>query len=68
MTNNLNRILRIFAALTIILTIPTIIGSFFGMNVPIPFAHSEHAFSIILGAAIITSYAVFNIFNKNKWL
>jgi magnesium transporter len=68
MTNNLNRILRFFAALTIILTIPNIFGSFFGMNVPIPFAESPYTFAGVAGLALITSLVLYVVFSKNKWL
>ncbi|MBO7388682.1 MAG: magnesium transporter CorA family protein [Methanomicrobium sp.] len=38
--NNMNRIMKILASVTIILSIPTMIASFFGMNVPLPFQES----------------------------
>ena len=68
MTNNLNRVLRFFAALTIILTIPTIVGSMLGMNVPVPLANSETAFFAILGSTILATVLAFLIFVKNKWI
>ena len=68
MTNNLNRVLRFFAALTIILTIPTIVGSMLGMNVPVPLASSSTAFYTILGSTILATIIVFIIFVKNKWI
>ena len=54
--NNMNRIMKILASVTIILSIPTMIASFFGMNVPLPFQESPMMtvalFLISLGIAL----------------
>ena len=36
--------MKILTSLTIVLTIPTIIGGLFGMNVKLPFSNREDAF------------------------
>lgn len=43
-SNNLNNVMKILTSLTIVLTIPTIMGGIFGMNVKLPFANREDAF------------------------
>ena len=43
-SNNLNRVMKLLTSLTIILSIPTIVASFFGMNVKVPFQNYTHAF------------------------
>jgi magnesium transporter len=68
MTNNLNRVLKMLAALTVVLTIPTIIGSFFGMNVAIPLSSKPQAFWVILASSIILSLLALVVFFRNKWL
>lgn len=68
MTNNLNRVIKLLTALTIVLTVPTIAASFFGMNVPIPFADSPHGFLAVLGGTLLVSAAVLGLFVKNRWL
>ena len=35
-SNNLNQVMKFLASVTILLAIPTVISSFFGMNVPVP--------------------------------
>lgn len=54
-SNNLNIKMKFLTGITIVLSIPTMISSFFGMNVKVPFAHIGGAFLIIgiisLGAA-----------------
>ena len=47
-SNNLNIVMKFLTSVTIILTIPTMIASFFGMNVPLPFGSSPYGFLIIL--------------------
>ncbi len=67
LTNNLNRIIKLFTSLTIILTIPTIVSSFFGMNVNLPIAHPESFFHILIGTVVVSGVLV-TIFIKNDWL
>ncbi len=68
MTNNLNRVIKVLTALTIILTVPTIISSFYGMNVTLPGAQTPHAFwSVLAGTAGIV-IVLLAIFRRNRWL
>lgn len=67
-TNNLNRIIKLLTVLTIILTIPTIVGSFFGMNVKLPIESNPYAFWIIIGLTFIISLVVLYILKKKEWL
>ena len=39
-SNNLNSVMKVLTSITIIMTIPTMIFSFFGMNVPLPWQNS----------------------------
>ena len=55
-SNNLNQVMKFLAAVTILLAIPTVISSFFGMNVPVPMEESTRAFSyifVISGALVV---------------
>lgn len=67
-SNNLNNVMKILTSLTIVLTIPTIIGGVFGMNVALPFAKSENAFLIITGITIFLCYLVIRILKKKNLL
>ncbi len=66
-TNNLNQTFKRLTSIAIFLTIPTVVGGLFGMNVSIPFAEYEHAFSLIL--AIIATLVAFAIlfFRRRRW-
>ncbi len=52
-SNNLNLVMRFLASVTIILAIPTMLSSFWGMNVPVPFADSEYGFVIVFIMAFL---------------
>lgn len=45
-SNNLNSVMKVLTSITIILTIPTMIFSFFGMNVPLPLQGTTGVFAI----------------------
>ncbi len=67
-TNNLNRTFKRLTSIAIFLTIPTIIGGLWGMNVRLPFADHQYGFGIVLMLiAICISIAIY-IFNRKKWL
>lgn len=68
MTNNLNQVIKLLTALTVVFTIPTMVASFYGMNVRVPLETSEHAFSIILGGTVLAALTVFVVFQRRKWL
>lgn len=67
-SNNLNVIMKILAALTIALNIPTIIFSFYGMNVELPWQENHFGFAyIIFLSVLLTAFAMY-IFYKRDWL
>lgn len=68
LTNNLNKVIKFFTAITIVLTIPTIIASVFGMNVKLPLANHPGAFIIIILLTIIISVVLIGFFIYEKWL
>lgn len=65
-SNNLNNVMKILTSLTIVLTIPTIIGGIFGMNVKLPFADREDAFWWIFAiTALLCVIAIRSLRKKN---
>lgn len=57
-SNNLNGVMKFLTSITIVLAIPTMISSFWGMNVNLPFQNSPIGFQIMIVIAIITTLAV----------
>jgi magnesium transporter len=66
-SNNLNVVMKLLTSFTIILMIPTLIASIYGMNVDLPFQRSPHAFLITIGISLSLSVTSVLIFLKNKW-
>jgi magnesium transporter len=66
-SNNLNSVMKFLASITIVLSIPTIVASFFGMNVGLPFAAHSAAFWLILGISVAISFVIVLIFMKRDW-
>lgn len=67
-TNQLNKTIKLLTALTIILSIPTMIASLYGMNVDLPLSSSPFAFLIIMGGITVASLLSFLLFQRKKWL
>lgn len=68
LTNNLNTTIKTLTVLTILLTIPTIIASLYGMNVHLPFMDHGYAFWLVLGFIVLVLVSVITVFKKIKWL
>lgn len=54
-SNNVNTIMKTLTVVTIVLTIPTLVASFFGMNVGVPFENKDYGFWIAFVISIILS-------------
>ena len=67
-SNNLNIVMKTLTAITIVMTVPTVIASLFGMNVPIPFGLSEnpYAFLIVIAISAVVSLAVTLFMKRGK--
>lgn len=66
-SNNQNIVMKFLAAITIVLSIPTMIASFYGMNFDIlPGARSPIGFYLTVGAALIIAFIIVLIFKKKK--
>lgn len=62
--NNLNLVMKFLASITIIMSIPTMIGSFWGMNVPMPFGENSLGFPIVITISVIATCIVAIFFNR----
>jgi magnesium transporter len=67
-SNNLNRVMKLLTSLTILLSIPTIVASYFGMNVALPLADKEWAFPITIVIALVIAGALALVFWKKRYL
>ena len=67
-TNNLNKIIKLLTVMTILLTIPTMIGGIYGMNVALPFQDNPMIFAYLMWFTILICTVTFLIFYYKKWL
>ena len=65
-SNNLNLTIRRLTLITIILMVPTLIASFYGMNVPLPAQEFPYMSSIIIGVSIMISLLVAWYFQRKR--
>ncbi len=71
-SNNLNVVMKLLAIITLIISIPTLVASLFGMNVKVPFGKNDLGFYIIIGISILLAIfggVLLHIVTKssNKW-
>ncbi len=66
-SNNLNNVMKRLTSITIILSLPILVTSIYGMNVELPYQHSQHAFYIPVIISIIISVLIGWYFLKKKW-
>lgn len=66
--NNLNVVMEFLAAVTIILALPTLIASFYGMNVALPLQNSPHAFTLTIALSLLVCLVVALAFARRRWL
>lgn len=66
-SNNLNIVMKLLATVTIVLSIPTMIASFFGMNFDvIPLGHNPYGFAITIVITLLISLLVALFFRKKN--
>lgn len=64
----LNATFKRLTSIAIFMTIPTIVGGLYGMNIALPFAHHEYAFLEVVGAIVALAGIAIYIFHRKKWL
>ena len=57
-SNNLNSVMKTLTSITIVLAVPTMISSFWGMNVKLPFEGNPFGFAIMITLAVATTLIV----------
>lgn len=66
-SNNLNSIMKQLTLISIILMIPTLIASLYGMNVPNSLQNSHYGFSVVLIISLFLSIIGVWLFKKKNW-
>jgi len=66
-SNNLTVVMKFLTSITIILALPTLIASIYGMNVALPFQDNSHAFAIVMGMSFVLSISIVLVFIRKKY-
>lgn len=67
-SNNLNVVMKFMAAITIIMTIPALITSIYGMNVSVPGTDAPYAFVFLMFGSLFLGLLVAWWFHRHGWL
>lgn len=67
-SNNLNAVMKFLASVTIVLSVPTLLASLYGMNVRLPLEEHPLAFLLIVTASLAASSIVVFVFWRKDWL
>lgn len=66
-SNNLNVVMKFLTSITIILALPTLIASIYGMNVHLPFQEQGWAFAFVMGISVMLSILMVLLFIRKKY-
>lgn len=67
-SNNLNGVMKILTSLTLIVAIPSMIGSFWGMNTGVPFESQPWGFWVVIGISVVICIAITIVLWKKRML
>jgi magnesium transporter len=65
--NNMNVVIKRLTTITIFISLPTLIASFFGMNVKVPWEGEMFGFYFAIALSLIVATGMVIYFNKKKW-
>ena len=65
-SNNLNIVMKVLTSLTVVLSIPTLFASLWGMNVGVPFQNNPFGFWIVIAITVVASLAAFVMLWRRK--
>lgn len=66
-SNNLNVVMKFLASITIVMSIPTIVTSFYGMNVALPFQNTSWAPAFVVLVSVFLMALVIMVFSRRNW-
>lgn len=67
-SNNLNDVMKLLAAVTVILTPPLAIAGYWGMNVPLPWADRSWSFAALILLSVALSFVCALELRRRRWM
>jgi magnesium transporter len=65
-SNNLNNVMKTLTKITVILMLPTLVASIYGMNVNLPFQGTPNAFWVVLSICLLSAVGGMLLFRSRK--
>lgn len=65
--NNMNLVMKRLTSITIMISLPTLVASFFGMNVLVPYEGEMRGFWIAIAISALVAGVMAFYFNKKRW-
>ena len=65
-SNNLNIVMKVLTSLTVIMAIPTLFASFWGMNTRVPWEGTAIGFWVVIALSLVASVVAFVLLKKKK--
>ena len=65
--NNVNYVIKFLTIVTICISIPTLVASFYGMNIHLPGENSANVIYYVIGVSLVFIAATVLYFRKKKW-
>ena len=65
-SNNLNRSIKILTIVTVMITLPNIFFSMYGMNIKLPYADAEWAFGALFAAVLLVLVVAYVILKRKR--
>lgn len=66
-SNNLNNVMKYLTSITVVLMLPTLVASIYGMNVQLPMQQFPHAFALLMGLSILISLIVVIVLARRRY-
>jgi len=66
-SNNLNNVMKYLTSITIVLMLPTLVASIYGMNVHLPMENNPHAFIILMAISVLIASAVVVVLARRRF-
>ena len=68
LNNSLSNVMKFLTSITLIISIPTMLASFYGMNVSLPGENSPYTYVVILAAMVILCcVSIYHLRNRGLW-
>lgn len=67
-SNNLNVVMKAMTALMLLMAIPGVMASIYGMNVSLPLQRHPFAFLVVIGVSFVLALGAIVAFRRRRWL